>query len=353
MHLLDLPNDVLRLVLEESLVNIHNEFEASKTNMMKTLKANLPRLAVCRQLRCLALPIVHSAVFIQHGDMASWRIGPWGHYSHSTDDRPEDVKMTTNLDFAVAAGCVHAVKQVGIYVYCIENPFPGLGAVARLMRTAAERWGGLKVYCTRDTCLLFERAMFPTHMDSITCEIEGSNALAAISSILEDARGSEEIVLNFHHHCLSPALPGLFTCTSVTDLQIWSGDSVSAILDLVRGLPNLTSLTLTDVESNANFDDVSVPEPGDTCLVEPFDTKLRKVCIYAYCDEQEQVLLIPTVKCLLLRTPTLAVFASGMVPEGPIMDFVDAYSAQYPHLATIAFMFRGDKWGFFGGADLW
>ncbi|KAJ2782631.1 hypothetical protein H4R18_002151 [Coemansia javaensis] len=113
MQLRDLPDDVLRLVLEASL---------DRRPLAKfTIKANLPLLAVCRR----------------GGGSDD------GHASSAADE-PNDAKVTTDLDLVVAAGCVQAVKQVRIFVYCKASPLPGLDAAVRLMRAAAGVWRGAR-----------------------------------------------------------------------------------------------------------------------------------------------------------------------------------------------------------------
>ncbi|KAJ2785367.1 hypothetical protein H4R18_000578 [Coemansia javaensis] len=52
----------------------------------------------------------------------------------------EDTNIVSNVDLVVSAGCINAVKRVNIRVYYAGSPFPGLDAVIRLMRKAAETW---------------------------------------------------------------------------------------------------------------------------------------------------------------------------------------------------------------------
>ncbi|KAJ2777878.1 hypothetical protein H4R18_004918 [Coemansia javaensis] len=101
MHLCDLPDDVLRLVLQES--------------------------------RCLALPFVYDEVWIKYDTRTS-------NSGVDTNTEPDDGVLASNLDLVASAGCVGAVKSVRIEVWCNHNPFPGLSKVAQAMRDAAAVW---------------------------------------------------------------------------------------------------------------------------------------------------------------------------------------------------------------------
>ncbi|KAJ2784889.1 hypothetical protein H4R18_000814 [Coemansia javaensis] len=77
------------------------------------------------------------------------------------------------------------------------------------------------------------------------------------------------------------------------------------MLGLIRMLPNLTSLRIW----NLTVKDISVPEPDEDCLVEPFSTKIKEMKISVSPDESEPEMLVVVAKYLLLRIPTLFVRA--------------------------------------------
>ncbi|KAJ2776220.1 hypothetical protein H4R18_005785 [Coemansia javaensis] len=432
MHPHELPDDIIRLVLRESLVDRHNARD--------TFQANLPLLAVCRQWRCIALPIVHSGAFIQYGNESDRR-GSKSGTRHRAIREPKRAKTTTNLDLVVSAGCAHAVKRMDISVYCRANPIPGLGAAVRLMCMAAEKWKstrGLAISVHPDgrvfdgstidtteyqddirrTCAALAAALpavrslcFGDYYNNnpISWVLYGELAalcsgrlqridarcpiimplgcmlehLGAVSICYRGRIGHQHSRMDLSSlasltlanwppdHSWAPFGPdngsgalvfsGLKTLNVTYDApNIWMGpdalhpDGPSWALHF----PNLDRLKravfpqhmdsvsiyaeapVLQLVPDSVQEDVSVPEPGNSRLAEPFDTKLKTIRIHAHCREQQQALLIPALKCLLLRTPALAVFDSRDVLEESIVDFVDAYSAQYPHLAAIDFRLR-------------
>ncbi|KAJ2779530.1 hypothetical protein H4R18_003966 [Coemansia javaensis] len=289
--------------------------------------------------------------------------------AHGTDGELEDAKTTTNLGLVVAAGCVHAVKRVDISVYFKANPIPGLSAVVQLMRTAAERWEGvgrLSIAVHPDG-----RAFDEDSIGAAEHEDDTKPICAALAATMPAVR-SLDLGGYSNNNPISWTLYGRLAVLYSDQLQgIDAGcpvvvplgctlEQLRAVSIAYRGeighprtrmdLTSIASLTLESWPPNHPWtlfgpdngsgaivfsglkaldilyddsdtwddnvlhlnepdsvqEDVSVPEPGNACLAEPFDTKLKKMD----------------------------------VPEGPIMGFVKAYSAQYPHLAAIVFRFR-------------
>ncbi|KAJ2779250.1 hypothetical protein H4R18_004125 [Coemansia javaensis] len=280
MQLHDLPDDVLRLVLEAS-------FAPRVNSIAPTLKANLPLLAVC----------------------------------------------PTSLDLVVAADCVQMVKRVEIVVNYKLNPFPGLSAVIRLMRAAAEEWRGfdgelaaiysdqleslhsyhpitivflnlkeltviywptdvvdgvearypdghpwklhfpklskLHVSCKLDVCPLLEVSIMRSSNSNPA-------ALAAANRILESAQEGKERFLKVYDESI-PVLPESITCTLLTALSIDADTSVDTALGLIRILPNLGSLYIWRLTLHDIQEDISVPGPDEDCRVEPFNARVKEM----------------------------------------------------------------------------
>ncbi|KAJ2807770.1 hypothetical protein H4R21_000347 [Coemansia helicoidea] len=130
MLLCNLPEDILAIVLTRC-VRIRDKPD-------RDVKRNLPLLAVCRQWRRLAAPLVYRHVFVQYGDREKRRSGP---FTHNPDvEEPTDVAVRTNLDLVALDGCVRAVKRVQIDVHFLVNPFPGWREVIQRMRAVAIKW---------------------------------------------------------------------------------------------------------------------------------------------------------------------------------------------------------------------
>ncbi|KAJ2779450.1 hypothetical protein H4R18_004001 [Coemansia javaensis] len=134
-----------------------------------------------------------------------------------------------------------------------------------------------------------------------------------------------------------PVLPELIMCTSLTYLVVRAPTSLDTMLGLIHRLPRLTSLGLWKLTLDEIQADISVPAPGEGCVVEPLDTQLKVVSINVNQDQPSWEMVVPVTKYLLLRIPTLARLNADHAPEKPIMDFVQQYSEWYPHLTHINF----------------
>ncbi|KAJ2779958.1 hypothetical protein H4R18_003704 [Coemansia javaensis] len=533
MQLHDLPSDVLRLVLEASFTTRYDATD--------TLKANLPLLAVCRRWRYLVLAAVYSGVDICYGDSGRGS-GSDDDHASSAPSEPDDAEITTNLDLVVSAGCVQTVKQMSITVYYRTNPFPGLDAVIRLMRGAAEEWRGVRqldvsvlatghllglranaadhkaeikqtsaalaatmpgvcrvffdsnylgsavqefggrlavlysdqlesllsrhpvivppdhtfgqlkrvsieyggvisyqhprvdparlvslglewwpvdhswapfsadngsktiefpslkrlnvmyqpadvaddaeagcrdgrpwelhfpelerlcVNCKQDTCSLLEYAVLPAHMSvisikaaapvlvrvaemglpasqslkiTVSADTDGNPAaLVAANHILESAHESKELELEVEDRLL-PVLPESIACTSLTVLAIWANTNTDTMLRLIQMLPRLARLHVQSLTLGNTQEDISVPGPDESRLVDPFNSSIEEMWIWASPDEPAPEMLVLVAKYLLLKIPTLVYLRSADISERQITEFVDAYSKRYPHLASI------------------
>ncbi|KAJ2782206.1 hypothetical protein H4R18_002415 [Coemansia javaensis] len=357
MYLCDLPNEVLSLVLRAPA---------------KKVKENLSLLLVCKKWRSLALPYVYSEVHIEYGTWADAS-------TEDTGGEPEDVKMTSNLDAVASVDCVRTARNLRIHVHYNLDPFPGLTRVVQTMRDAAEVWRGARV---------LDIAMHPNYRHpSYNTNVASRHPITVSPDCLfkqlrkasidydyrdgyqhprtDPARLEELRLLNWPaNHSWTPfstdtgameiELPCLkrldllynplvqvppesVTCLSLTRLMIAAPTSLDAMLELIRKLPNLTSLGLWKLALNEIQADISVPEPGENCVVEPLDTKLKSLGINVNQNEPSWEMIVPVVKYLLLWIPTLEKFRAMHAPKKPIMDFVGEYLAWYPHLEGIGF----------------
>ncbi|KAJ2776661.1 hypothetical protein H4R18_005549, partial [Coemansia javaensis] len=140
MHIHDLPNDVLRLVLEASL----DDQPEDQTEATAALKANLRLLAVCRRWRCVALADVYSGVAVCYGGKLSRNGGPGGARTDKATSDPYAPRSASNMDLVISAGCMQVVKRVVIIVDYKRSPLTDFGVVTQQMRAAAEEWRGVR-----------------------------------------------------------------------------------------------------------------------------------------------------------------------------------------------------------------
>ncbi|KAJ2800655.1 hypothetical protein H4R21_003090, partial [Coemansia helicoidea] len=131
MLIRNLPEDILAIVLRE-YVGFNN-------SPIVGFESNLPLLAVCRQWRRLAIPLVYGRhAFVTYGALPDDANDP---FTRSPNvEVPANVDVATNLDLIAMVGCVRAVKRVYISVFCLVNPFPGWHEVIQRMRAVAREW---------------------------------------------------------------------------------------------------------------------------------------------------------------------------------------------------------------------
>ncbi|KAJ2782557.1 hypothetical protein H4R18_002186 [Coemansia javaensis] len=206
----------------------------------------------------------------------------------------------------------------------------------------------LEVYSAMPACPLLKHAVFPLRMDEISIIVSvpmlqsllymplptakrlkigissGANrnvdSLATACRILERAQNATELGLHVHDATL-PVLPESVTCTSLASLL------------------ELRSLKLANIQA-----DISVPKPDDDRVLGPLETNIEELTIEVRYAERQWEMLVPVVKYLLLRIPTLFTFTGKQVPKMPVMKLVRAYCGKYPHLKDVEFKLCGDDW---------
>ncbi|KAJ2782349.1 hypothetical protein H4R18_002333 [Coemansia javaensis] len=222
----------------------------------------------------------------------------------------------------------------------------------------------LNVLCTQDACPLLEYAVLPGRMEEVTIKaatlvlprISGMSlpaarrlkiaitsapdddndpaVLAAVGRILKNSPKSKYAWLEVSSSEL-PVLPEHIAFTPLTALEIWAPTSVDTMLQLIRRLPRLTTLALLSWTLGDIQEDISVPEPGADCLVEPLSTRLATMVLQIDHNAEPLSMFVLAVKYLLLSIPTLARLRSTWIPKEPVMEVVEAYSEQYPHLRSV------------------
>ncbi|KAJ2779032.1 hypothetical protein H4R18_004238 [Coemansia javaensis] len=103
---------------------------------------------------------------------------------------------------------------------------------------------------------------------------------------------------------------------------------------LIRKLPRLTHLGFKCVSMESIQADLSVPDSGDGCA-EPLDTRIQNMVIHINQNKPSWMNIVPVLKCLMLRIPTLVQLSAIQAPAKPVLDIVSAYAQQYPHLTSI------------------
>ncbi|KAJ2783128.1 hypothetical protein H4R18_001876 [Coemansia javaensis] len=113
MELCDLPIDILRLVFRKAALDSSNVYQG--------YRANLPLVAVCKKWRDIALPIVHSRVYIKLAP-AKPRCGEAQHAGGT----PKDTGIVTNLDLIASAGCSKLEGDIARACSLLTDMMPGV-----------------------------------------------------------------------------------------------------------------------------------------------------------------------------------------------------------------------------------
>ncbi|KAJ2716753.1 hypothetical protein H4R19_000461 [Coemansia spiralis] len=123
MHFDDVPDDIVVAALARATRHPEERF--------MHFGRSLSLLAVCRRWRRLALPIVYSRVTFEYDDMPE---------SASEDTDANGLRIVSNLDLAVSAGCTGLVREVWCTAFHMDDALPGLETIVSRMKRAAARW---------------------------------------------------------------------------------------------------------------------------------------------------------------------------------------------------------------------
>ncbi|KAJ2801683.1 hypothetical protein H4R21_002705, partial [Coemansia helicoidea] len=170
MLLRSLPEDILAVVLRQCVCGSYSQGNS--------LKCSLPLLAVCRQWRRLAAPMVCGHVYVQYGDRPTRGDGTFIRSPSAAE--PADVAVKTNLDLIAMAGCARAVRRVQVDVHYMANPFQGWREVVQRMRAVATSWRAVELTVAMHpvfSALDASSVDLARHADDIA---EVSDALAAL-----------------------------------------------------------------------------------------------------------------------------------------------------------------------------
>ncbi|KAJ1729815.1 hypothetical protein LPJ61_003343 [Coemansia biformis] len=164
---------------------------------------------------------------------------------------------------------------------------------------------------------------------------------------MESVQGSDKLELTICDHTL-PVLPESFICTAMTRLMISGPTNLDTMFGLIQHLPNLVELALyLTYPYRGPYPDMTIPEAGSRTPAWPFRTKLMMVDIEFNNDWPSPTLTVALAKYLLLKIPTLTKLVAKQTPQQRILDFVEGYAGQYPHLGSIEFrLYEGDETDF-------
>ncbi|KAJ2717089.1 hypothetical protein H4R19_000174 [Coemansia spiralis] len=181
---------------------------------------------------------------------------------------------------------------------------------------------------------------------SIALCIEGTgisdpSAIAAASRVLAKSQGCTSKVLGINIVTL-PVLPGLVTCADLTELQMLAPTSVDSMLGFISQLPRLVSLSLQRVTFDDIRADLSIPPWDARGLAMPLDTQLERLSIKPVRYQDMANAVVPVVKYMLLKIPTLGYIDAACAPKQQVLDFVDDYVQRYPHLVHVVLNLTGE-----------
>ncbi|KAJ2774614.1 hypothetical protein IWQ57_000737, partial [Coemansia nantahalensis] len=110
---------------------------------------------------------------------------------------------------------------------------------------------------------------------------------------------------------------------------------VDTMLAFIKRLPKLSKLTFHNVYFSNIQADMSIPEANEDTAVAPLHTSLDGIAIGHGKEQHSLDTAVAVVKYLLLRIPTLARIHALQTPKSPVIDFVEAHAARYPHLSRV------------------
>ncbi|KAJ2779286.1 hypothetical protein H4R18_004094 [Coemansia javaensis] len=268
-----------------------------------------------------------------------------------------------------ADGGAQVIRFPNLRTLDVSYRFECVAGGGREQRQGAPAWQlhfpklrTMSVDCPWGTCPLLRDAVLPSHMDAVTLKLTssalcsigstampaarclklvvqrgsygGPAAMVAANRLLESAQGSGEVELSTLES-LDCVLPDVITCASLTRLWVAAPTGVDAMLGLVRGLPNLAYLGLQHLEAEDVQSDIPVPAPDDQRPVEPLSTSIRSMYVNTYGDRATQGAIVQAIRHVLLGLPALRALSARNLPSKPIAEFVCAYSARFPRLASV------------------
>ncbi|KAJ2774022.1 hypothetical protein IWQ56_000767, partial [Coemansia nantahalensis] len=249
MLLRNLPEDILAIVLRWCALDSYDATDS--------LKRNLPLLAVCRQWRHLAMPLVYSRAFVQYGKQEAINNLSTGDPS---EEEPANVAAKTNLDLVAMNGLASKWRVVELKVAMHPSPYSfearnvdmtrHTDDIAKINPAASQDIAHLVLPETR----YFSLVVYPGSRGD-------PSGLPVVNRILERARGSEILGLTIEEDIL-PVVPESITCTTLTYLSISAPTSVDTMLALIETLPNLTTLTFFDLDLSDVRADISLVAGG-------------------------------------------------------------------------------------------
>ncbi|KAJ2782069.1 hypothetical protein H4R18_002489 [Coemansia javaensis] len=226
----------------------------------------------------------------------------------------------------------------------------------------------LSLLSIHDGPALLKHTVLPAHMDSIqiatsmpallatadtplpatrcigvTVDIKSEEhdaVLAAANRMFENARGAEELNLTVRHSQL-PLLPESISCTLLTGLVVRTTTSVDTMLRLIQKLPGLTMADFSQLDFSNLDVDLSAPAPGADGQAEPLKTRISLLALNIDTNMWSVDMLAHMIKYLAPRILTLKKLFAVRAPRRPIVEFVDACSRWYPHLAGIKLFLDG------------
>ncbi|KAJ2778688.1 hypothetical protein H4R18_004439 [Coemansia javaensis] len=159
------------------------------------------------------------------------------------------------------------------------------------------------------------------------------SAISAATNLLAGARASRRVELDVWDYAV-PVSPGAVSA-KLTHLTIHGLASLGTLFSLIQRLPDLVYLELQKVYLDGYQAGLSVPGPDDGHPVEPLNTKIKYLAVWASDDEQAPEQFADVAKYLLLKIPTLSHLCPDRALRPCLKEFVDVHSGQYPHLKAV------------------
>ncbi|KAJ2156813.1 hypothetical protein GGF46_004934 [Coemansia sp. RSA 552] len=267
-------------------------------------------------------------------------------------DGPADIEFSN----------LHMLK-VSYYDYGLRRAWPASdGHNYKLRFPQLQR---LTIFDMEDYCPVIQQGEFPPELDYVDitatgeavgqlCRVKlpktkhlaleiglceaplGTDVFTAANNASRAAQTSRITVIDISNMIAN--IPATFVCPALTHLHSNSMISPDMVLRLVQSLPNLSELSLSNIDALQTLGCAIEPDPKDVC------SSIEVLSIsFNYMDNMHLEVGIALAWSLLLRLPALQSFDAWQIPQAPIDRLAETHHVKYPHLRHISTRLQSDQ----------
>ncbi|KAJ2803971.1 hypothetical protein H4R21_001825 [Coemansia helicoidea] len=240
-------------------------------------KKSLPLLAVCRDWRRAARPLVYRHLCVVCGDSSTLRQRP---DPDGPASEPTDTPLATNLTLAAELGLLGLVRHMELTLNYVQDPFPCLGRVAAMLGASGRRWPAVRKLRVQLECSPYVRHQDPGDIARYAAEV--ADAAGMLSRLMPGLTVLESRGIDNNHvaSALFGSLGGIYagqatqivssnplavddvhTFSRLTRLDIDMCGSTAYLLPKVSPLP-LVSLRLCRVPHSYDWANFAAEDPA-------------------------------------------------------------------------------------------